>query len=52
MKIVNYKLKTNNKEIILELMTFQKNDLKIFKSTFNKYKNLNKILKGKLRLQG
>ena len=49
MKIVNYKLKTNSKEIVLVLMTFQKNDLKIFKSTFNKYKSLNKILKENLK---
>jgi hypothetical protein len=38
MKIINHKLKSNNKDILLELMTFEKNDLKIFKSTFNKYK--------------
>ena len=49
MKIINHKLKSNNKDILLELMTFEKNDLKIFKSTFNKYKSLNKVLKGKLK---
>ena len=49
MKIVSHKLKKNNKEIILELMTFDKSDIKIFKSTFNKYRSLNKVLKNKLK---
>ncbi|MDB9759356.1 Bsp6I family type II restriction endonuclease [Candidatus Pelagibacter sp.] len=49
MKIINHKLEANNKHVILELMTFENNDLKIFKSTFNKYKSINKVLKGKLK---
>ena len=49
MKIVSHKLKKNNKEIILKLMTFDKSDIKIFKSTFNKYRSLNKVLKNKLK---
>ena len=48
MKIINHTLKSNNKDVILELMTFQENDLRIFKSTFNKYRSLNKVLKDKL----
>ena len=49
MKIINHKLSSNNKDVILELMTFEENDLKIFKSTFNKYRSLNKVLKNKLK---
>ena len=37
MKIKNHKIKSGNKEIILELMTFDKSDMRIFKSTFNKF---------------
>ena len=49
MKIKNHKIKSGNKEIILELMTFDKSDMRIFKSTFNKYRSLNNILKNKLK---
>ena len=49
MKIKNHKIKAGNKEIILELMTFDKSDVRIFKSTFNKYISLNNILKNKLK---
>lgn len=49
MKIVYHKIKKNNKEIILKLMTFDKKDKKIFKKTFKKYQSINKILKNKLK---
>ena len=49
MKIINQTIKRNNRDIILELMTFEKKDLKTFKSTFQKYKSLNKILIEKLK---
>ena len=32
MKIINHPIKRNNRDIILELMTFEKKDLKTFKS--------------------
>jgi hypothetical protein len=49
MKIVEHKIKKNNKEIILKLMTFNTSDEKIFKSTFQKYIKLNNILKNRLK---
>ena len=48
MKKVSHKIKKENQGIILKLMTFSKADKKIFKSTFKKYQNINKILKSKL----
>ena len=43
MKAVSYKIKIDNKEIILNLMTFKKSDRKFLK-TFNLWKKINKII--------
>ena len=40
MKTINYELAYNNKTVILNLMTFDKSDLKIFKSVFKKLQKL------------
>ncbi len=49
MKAVSYKIKKNNKEIILNLMIFKKSDRKVFKKTFNLWKKINKIITKKLK---
>jgi hypothetical protein len=49
MKTINYELAYNNKTVILNLMTFDKSDLKIFKLVFKKLQKLNKYVKNDLK---
>ena len=49
MKSKIHKIKYLNTEISLNLMTFDEKDKKVFKRTFNLWKQLNKIVTTKLR---
>ena len=49
MKIINHKISLKNKTIILELLTFQKEDRKIFRDTFKKYQQINQVITKSLR---
>lgn len=42
-------INNNNKKLILELIVFEKKDLKIFKNTFDYWIKLNSIITGKLK---